>query len=260
MSEFQANLADLGLTKTQANVLGYLLEFGQSKASVIGQNIKQPRGAVYKDLEELSGLELVEKMEKEGQIARFRASHPRKIEKVLDKKERDLSQNRQMFEELLPQLVSRYNLTINKPGVIFYEGEDGLRKILQNTLSSQTEVYLFINTDAFSQNQKFQEINEEYKIKREKAGIKKKILRAGIKPENTFGQKQDSLEYKELTEIRYTGKPTSPFSSTIQIYDGKISYQTIKETGITSILIEDRDIYEMHKAFFELIWNASEKN
>lgn len=260
MSIFQSNLAELGLTKTQSNVLDYLLEFGQNKASAIGRQIKQPRGAVYKALEELLALGLVEKIEKEGEIAQFRASHPRKIERVLDEKERILGQNRQMFEEILPQLISRYNLTINKPGVVFYEGEEGMRKVLYDTLSSKTDVCLFINPEAFSQDEKFQEINEEYKIKREKAGIRKKILRAGIRPENTFGQKQDTPKYKELTEIRYTGKPSPSFRSAIQIYDGKISYQTINGENITSILIEDKDIYEMHKAFFELLWETSEKN
>ncbi len=260
MSIFQSNLADLGLTKTQSNVLDYLLEFGQNKASLIGRNIKQPRGAVYKALEELLTLGLVEKLEKTGGITQFRASHPRKIEKVLDEKERLLGQNRQMFEEILPQLVSRYNLTVNKPGVVFYEGEEGLHKVLYDTLSSKTDVCLFINPEAFSQDQKFQEINEEYKIRRENAGIRKKILRAGLPPENTFGQKQDSPEYKELTEIRYTGKPSPSFKSAIQIYDGKISYQTIRGEKLTSILIEDNDIYEMHKAFFELLWETSGKS
>ncbi|MFA6918427.1 MAG: helix-turn-helix domain-containing protein, partial [Candidatus Gracilibacteria bacterium] len=157
---FQKELQNLGLTKTQSAVLDYLFEHGESKVQDITSNIKHPRGVVYKALEELIALELVEKLEKEKQIARFRAVHPRNLEKVLEAKERELAQNKKIFEDLLPQLASSYNLTLNKPGVKFYEGEEGLEKVLYDTLTSKTEVYLMFNREAMTAEPAFKEINE----------------------------------------------------------------------------------------------------
>ena len=155
----------------------------------------------------------------------------------------------------MPNLVSNYNLTLNKPGVKFYEGESGMEKILDDTLTSKTEILLFINTDSLNEEAKFKEINEEYKRKRMRKGVKKRILRVGKKPEITFGTRDD--RYDAITEIRYLEKTDLPFKSNVQIYDGKISYQIIDGANIISILIEDKNIYAMNKAWFEMLWEMA---
>jgi sugar-specific transcriptional regulator TrmB len=249
---FQNQFQNFGLTKTQSATMDYLLEHSETKASDIAKDIRHPRGVVYKALEELLALELVEKIEKTNQIARFRATHPQNLEKVLETKERELGQNKKILEEILPNLVSNYNLTLNKPGIMFYEGEDGMRKVLEDSLKSQTEICLFMNMDAATKESAFNKVNDEYVPKRIRAGIAKKIIEAGKKPELTFGTSNE--KYDALTQIRYIEKPMPLFKSALQIYDGKISYQIFDDKNIISILIQDKSIYEMHKAWFDLMW------
>ena len=74
---FKEQLQQFGLTKTQSAVMDFLFEFGEAKARDIAKSINQPRGVVYKATEELLALELVEKVEKAKEVARFRATHPR---------------------------------------------------------------------------------------------------------------------------------------------------------------------------------------
>ncbi|OGI29599.1 MAG: hypothetical protein A2288_00180 [Candidatus Moranbacteria bacterium RIFOXYA12_FULL_44_15] len=252
---FEKELQNLGLTKTQSSVLDYLFEHGEAKASDIAKVVRHPRGVVYKAIEELIALKLVEKMEKEKQIARFRAVHPRNLESVLEAKERELTQNKKIFEDLLPQLASSYNLTLNKPGVKFYEGEEGLEKVLYDTLTSKTEVYLMFNRDAMSQEPAFKEINEEYKKRRLRANVKKKIIRIGAQPELTFGTADD--KYDSITEIKYLEKNAAPFKTNIHIYDGKISFLIMDKGKIIAILIEDRNIFEINKFWFETLWELA---
>ena len=252
---FQEQLQQFGLTKTQSAVLDYLLEFGEAKARDIAKNIHHPRGVVYKSLDELLEMDLIEKKDQAKQISVFSAKHPRHLEKLLEKKEREINQDKKIFEEVLPSLVSNYNLTINKPGVKFYEGKDGMEKILDDTLSSQTEILLFINTDSLKEEEKFVEINEEYKRKRMRCGVKKRILRVGKKPEMTFGTRDE--KYDAITEIRYLEKTDLPLKSNVQIYDGKIFYQIIDKGNTVSILIEDKNIYAMNKAWFEILWEIA---
>ncbi len=252
---FKDQLQQFGLTKTQSAVMDFLFEFGEAKARDIAKSINQPRGVVYKAMEELLALELVEKIEKTKEVARFRATHPRALEKILESKEREISQNKKIFEEVLPSLVSNYNLTINRPGVKFYEGAEGMEKILDDTLTTQTEILLFINTDSLNEEEKFKEINAEYKRKRIRRGVKKRILRVGKKPEMAFGTSDD--RYDAITEIKYLEKTNFPFKSDVQIYDGKISHQIIDGANIISILIEDKNIYAMNKAWFEMLWEIA---
>lgn len=252
---FQDQLQQFGLTKTQSAALNYLLEFGEAKARDIAKNIHHPRGVVYKSLDELLEMDLIEKNDKERRVSVFSAKHPRNLEKLLEKKEREISQDKKIFEEVLPSLVSNYNLTLNKPGVKFYEGEEGMEKILDDTLNSKTEILLFINTESMEKEEKFQKINEEYKRKRIKKGVKKRILRVGKKPEMTFGTRDD--KYEAVTEIRYLEKNSLAFKSDIQIYDGKISHQIIDQGQTVSILVEDKNIYQMNKAWFEMLWEIA---
>jgi sugar-specific transcriptional regulator TrmB len=254
---FSNQLQNLGLTKTQAAVLDHLFEHGEAKASDIAKEIKHPRGVVYKTLEELIALELAEKLEKKNQIARFRAAHPQNIEAVLDEKEKRLNQNKKDWQELLPRLVSSYNLTLNEPGLKFYEGEEGLEKVLYDTLTSKTDVYLFFNREAMAKEDIFEEINKEYKNRRIKAGVKKKIIRVGKKPELTFGTSDD--KYDALTEIRYLEKETFPFKTNIHVYDGKISYLIMEKGKGVGILVQDKNIYELNKAWFEILWDIAKK-
>jgi HTH-type transcriptional regulator, sugar sensing transcriptional regulator len=252
---FNEQLQKIGLTKTQASVLDCLFESGEAKARDIARKINHPRGVVYKALEELLALELVEKNEKEKQIARWQAVHPRNLEKVVEAKERELTENKKILEGMLPQLSSSYNLTLNKPGVRFYEGEEGLEKVLYDTLSSKDEVYLFLNREAMEKEDIFNEINEEYKNRRIRAGVKKKIIRVGKKPELTFGTSNE--KYDALTEIRYLEKESSPFKANIHIYDGKISYLIMDNAKIIGILVEDKNIATLNKAWFEMLWDLA---
>jgi len=251
---YQKQLLSIGLTKTQANVLDYLLENGENKASDIAKAVKQPRGAIYKALDELLKLGLIEKIEKPREVARFRPLHPRRLEKVLEQRENALRQSKGTLEEILPNLISAFNLTVNRPGVKFYEGEEGFKKILYNTLSSKTEVYMIINREALKNQEKFREINEEYKRRRIRAGIKKKILRIGKLSADEKPSESDE-NYNRLTEIRYTEKEAEMFKASIQIYDNKVSYQIVEGDNLVSVLVEDKNIYLLHKTIFELLWS-----
>lgn len=248
----EKTLLSLGLTKVQAEILDCLLQAGPQKASDVAKKTKRPRGVAYKGLEELIDLNLVIKKEGRRGVASFAAEHPANLEKVLEKKEKDLEKTKQAFAASLPDLISAYNLIENKPGVRFYEGEEGVKKVLDDTLSSKTEIYLILNKKALDKEEEFKEINDLYKKKREGLGLKKKIIRVGRPP---FHEPSTALNYEKITEIRYLDKTNTLFKSSLQIYDNKISYQVISHEKIISIIIDDKDIYEMHRFIFETLWN-----
>ncbi len=247
-------LIQAGLTPTQAEILGFLLSIDTAKAKEVVLGLNKPRGVVYKGLDELLELGLAEKLEKPGSIARFRAEHPSKLENLFANKEKQAQKERQHFLANLPELTSHYNLAHHKPGVHFYEGEAGLRQTLDDTLRSQTEILLFIDKSEISQEKTFNRISNEYAEKRLKAGIKQKILIADEKPLHEPGKGE---EYEKLTEIRYLGDASSPFKSSVKIYDNKLSYQVIEGEQVIAVLIEDKNIYEMNKAMFDFLWRQT---
>lgn len=247
-------LTQAGLTPTQAEILGFLLTQNELKAKEIVTGLKKPRGVIYKGLDELVALELVEKREKAGSVSRFRAEHPSKLESLFEAKERNAQKERKNFLQNLPELTSHYNLSHHKPGVHFYEGGAGLRQTLDDALRSKTELLLFIDKDSINEEKTFTALTNEYKERRLKAGIRQRIIYADAKPlhEPSLG----SL-YKGLTEIRYIGNSAVPFKSSVKIYDNKLSYQVIEGGQTIAVLIEDKNIYEMNKAWFEFLWQVA---
>lgn len=241
----------LGLGDAQSEVLLFLLENKAKKAREIATKTGLARGLAYKALEELIELGLVEKDEKKGKIALFSACHPSKIEALLEKEEKQISQKKVLLREILPNLLSGYNLSLNKPAVQFYEGKEAIEKILFDTLEEKDDVFLLINRTALAGEKNFKKINEKYKKRRIKAGISKKILRIGKCPAFPLAQNQ---KYASLTEIRYLEKTAFPFKTALHIYGNKISFLIIEKNAVVGILIQDKNIFQLNKFWFEALW------
>lgn len=245
---YEKIINNLGLSKVQAEIFDCLLTSGADKASNIAKKIKRPRGVAYKGLEELLLMKLVIKDEHKKGIAVFSAEHPSHLEDILDKREKEFKHSRQEFLNNLPDLVSSYNLINNKPGVKFYEGEEGIEKSLNDTLLAKDTIYTFADVEAVEKNIK--EIQNAYAKKREKQKIKKKVIVADTSFNRNFlkGFNSQWTEFKLLPPEFYN------FSSGVQIYDNKVSYQVIAPDKKMAIIIEDSHVYQMNKLIFEYLW------
>ena len=246
-------LKNAGLSEIQAKTLDYLIRNGESRAAEIAKNASLARGVVYKALEELIALSLVEKIEKGAKVARFRAEHPSRIEEFFEEKERQNHKQKREFIQTLPDIVSSYNLASNKPGVKFLEGEDGIRIALLDTLKNTEEIYTFADVKATNENLK--EINEEYAKKRARTNIKKKVIVSDTQ-ENREYFSAYTQKHGENTKVKFIKKEYYPFKTGMQIYSNKISYQTLDKENKIAVIIEDRNIYQMHKLFFEYMWET----
>lgn len=242
-----------GLSQSQAGILSILLENGPQKAADAAKKAGLTRQAGYKILDELLALELVEKIDKGGKIAVFRPIHPSAMEKLFENKERQAKKDREEFLSELPGLVSLYNLSAQKPGVTYFEGDEGIERILEDGLASNTDICMYV--DAESAMRSAEKTNERYGKKRKKLGIKKRI----ISPDTPFSRRYLASYNTDITEARLIPKEFFPFStpSSLEIYDGKLSYVTIDEKSKIGVLLHDRNIYLLQKQFFEFAWKMA---
>ncbi len=247
----QELLIQAGLTPTQAEILGFLFSVDLLKAKDIVLALKKPRGVIYKGLEELLTLGLIAKEDEAGSVARFRAEHPSKLESLFATREQAAQKERQNFLQNLPALTSEYNLNHHKPLVNFFEGEVGASKALNDTLTSNTEILLFFDNQLVDS---FFSDNLDYEKKRLKAGISKRVIIAGEKQPSTPPADND---FWKMTEIRYIGDALLPFKSSVKIYDNKLSYQITENNQIVNVLLQDKNIYDMNKSWFEFLWQIA---
>lgn len=60
----------------------------------------------------------------------------------------------------------------------------------------------------------------------------------------------------KITDAKFIPVHAPAFKTVMQIYDGKISYFTLGVEQLVGVIITDPNIYEMHKAIFETLWES----
>lgn len=240
-----------GLTTKEAEIYELILSLGQAPASIIHKKTAHKRGLVYKLLDQLVEKKLIIKIEKAGRVTIFRVEHPNKINEQLEIQAQKVNYYKRSMEELMPQLVTNYNLAFNKPGVRFYEGEEGLRKVLADTLTAQETICTLVDVEAVVKY--MEQINTEYVKQRERFHKQKKMICV----DSPFARKYLEKYHVNVTDTKFVDHNLYPFSSIMQIYDNKIAYISLSADSITSMIITDKNIYQMNKVLFNFIWSHS---
>lgn len=245
-------LEQIGLSKDQASVYEAIIIAGTIPARVICQKVGLKRGLTYKVIDQLIGLGLIEKREENGKITLFRSTHPSKLNEILEKRQQEVKNAEISLNSVLPSLVSNYNLTAGKPNVQFFEGMEGVKKVLDDSLSAQNEIYSYADIESIEKY--IHSINEEYVKKRDKFNIKKKAILL----DTPFARQFLKDYHRQITDIRLIKNDDQPFHTVMQMYDNKISYITLSDKEMIGVIVEDPHIFAMHKYLFEFSWNKAE--
>lgn len=242
-------LGELGLTKEQSLVYETLLKNGLMPARMVASKSGIKRSLTYKILEQLISLGLVEKRENIGKIAFFFPAHPGKLREFLQKREEAIKTAEASLSGIMGRMVSDFNLLSGKPNVQFYEGPEGMKKVLEDSLTAESEIYAY--SDIVSIQKYIPEINEDYVAKRRKFGIKKK----GLIFDSPEARKLLENYNPDITANKFIPFPTEQSHTIMQIYDNKISYITLGDAHMIGVIIEDAHIASLHRNLFEYQWN-----
>lgn len=244
-------LIEAGLSEEQALIYGALLDRGPQKASALATWTGVKRGLIYKVLEQLEAMNLVEKKGGEGTVALFAPLHPSSLINMVEARAKSIMLTKETLTYSLGSLASKFNLLTGKPNVQFFEGKEGILKTANDSLNSKTEIYSFVDADALEK--LYPELNKEYVEKRLKLKIKKKIIMTDSPTVRATVPNED----KEFTEQRIV-KHDFKFATIVMIYDNKVSFITMDPDRSIGVIIEDKDIYNTHKSLFEYIWGTAE--
>lgn len=252
MENYQETLRQAGLTEAQATVYGLLLAQGSQRAGSIAKKTALKRGLTYKALDELVELGIAKKQEDEGKVALFVPEHPAKLRGLIETRTKRLKDAELLLDGLLPSLVSEYNLVSGTPGVLVYEGKEGIEKVLNDSLTSKTVIYTYADIEPIVKH--IDAINRRYATKRDKLGLDKKAILL----DTPFARGYMKDYHKLSTDIRLISlEKVPPFQSAMEIYDNKVAYITFAEDKMMGVIIHDPYLYQMHKYLFEYAWEAA---
>jgi sugar-specific transcriptional regulator TrmB len=246
-------LKNIGFSPDQIAVYTTLLEYKKLPASAIASKSKVSRVITYNILSHFVDMGVAEKIEAPKSIALFSASSPENLRKLIERKKNEANSFESACEQAIATLKPKFNLLSNKPGVSFYEGVEGIWKVLEDTLYTEETIYMYVDMEAVIEH--FADINKEYGKRRERAGIKKKVIVADTPlARSYFIDKPEAL-----IDVRFAGKEKIPFGSAMYIYENKISYITIGEEkdSLVGIIIKDPHIAKLHKYFFECLYDTT---
>lgn len=243
-------LIEAGLSEEQALVYGTLLDRGPMRASALSTWVGVKRGLVYKVLEQLEAMNLVEKKGGEGTVALFAPLHPSRLLDIIEARAKSILLTKETLTYSLGSLSSKFNLLSGKPNVQFFEGKDGVAKVIRDSYSAKTEILTYADNEAM--NKYYPELNKENVEARKKFKVKKRIISIDTLYIHELAKNDDP----EITERRVVDS-IDHFATAMQIYDNKVTYITLDPEKSIGVIIEDSTIFRMHKTLFETLWNGA---
>src|SRR3989304_3774716 len=234
---YEQVLTQAGLTENQALIYEILIKTGPLPAGEICKKTPLKRGLVYKILDELTEIGLVEKKEKSREVAIFSPAHPLKIKTLAKEREEKAKDAQAALEGVLPKIISDFNLSISKPGVQFFEGLDGIKQVLEDTLinNQQKNILSFSDAAGYATYLKDWDLNY-YALKRKKLGIKEQMLI----PNNPKGMAHMfNYPAMEVTKILFVDHKTFPYDGHVNICEVIIFIIDFQDIDQIFVIVEN---------------------
>lgn len=250
-------LIEAGLSEEQSAIYSALLDKGPLKAGAISSWTGIKRGLIYKVLDQLENMGLVTQKGGDGTVAIFSPNHPSRLSEIMEQKEKAMALSKETVSFSLGALSSKFNLLSGKPNVQFYEGKEGVQKVLEDTLNTKDEILTYVDMEIVEKH--FKEINDKYVEKRGKMGIKKRLLVIDNNFTNELFHKwnNEKPDFFSVTDLKMVKTPINEIEGAIQIYENKIGIITISNENLISIIIEDVRINKLFKSMFEALYLVS---
>lgn len=245
---YTQTLTQAGLSAEQAQIYEVLLKQGPSSARKVAQNTPLKRSLVYKILDDLIKLGLVEKADAIGKISIFTPAHPLKLKEFVERQEQKAKTAQVALDGLMGSLTSDFNLASGKPGIQFYEGLTGLEKIYNDILSNNQDFYLIRSAYEPNYENKVVPILNKFIEKRIKKGLKVTALTPSGKSQKKYSEEEDKKNLYLRTWI-----PNDFYNSPVEIdiYGDKIAMLSFGKELI-GVTIESPQISRAIKQIFLL--------
>jgi len=244
--ELIRGLEAFGLDEKEVKVYLAGLEIGTASVLELARRTELPRTTLYPTLERLEH-KGVFKVGKQKNTTVYIAELPEVLQRQME--ERSV-----LFEKTLPALETIHGSVHNGPGVTFYEGSDGFKRVWKAIIGSGVKEYRLITSGTGL----LDYVKEPYLVKRVIAErMEKKILSKQLIPDTRDARKIVEKDKEELRESRFLPNGTS-LPSTVIIFADQVAFITTRKEN-TMILLASGDVALTYKTLFDLIWDKANR-
>lgn len=245
----EETLGLFGLTSKDLEVYVALLRLGSAPLRRVAEEANLNRGTTYDALKRLIGVGLASFVDAKRHRY-FTAEDPHKLRGLATRREVALKEARLVLDEFIPGLAEIVGRSAHRPVVRYYEGESGVREILQDVLlaterAETSEYRVYSSPDVRDHIRRaWPEFTEE-RIRR---GIRVKAIGIGEGGVTAPLAKRRPLH------------PPSPIASEVTyifIYERKTAYVSADNAEhLFGVIIEDEDISATQRLIFDSLWKS----
>ncbi|PIZ75670.1 hypothetical protein COY05_03400 [Candidatus Peregrinibacteria bacterium CG_4_10_14_0_2_um_filter_38_24] len=234
--ELNKVLQNIGLSEKEAKVYLTLLELREALPSTIARLAAVKRPTVYVILEQLQRKGLVSHV-KRGRIICFQAVTPHSLVE-------DQHDKYSALEKALPELLNLHERYSSTPQMSVFEGKEGLIKMMEDTLTTSTELLCWANVE------RAVDCLKDYYPTYIKKKVQRKIWLRGVLTESKTARRFKEKGKTELREIYIIPSNKFPFKNEINIYDDKVAI--ISHEDEVGVIIQNKNIADMQRSIFKL--------
>ncbi len=247
----EQTLSQLNLSPEQAAIYETLLAAGPQTASKLVNRLPYKRTAVYYHLDRLAELGIINKEERDGKATRFTPNHPVKLVDLAETNVRRAQDAQRSVQAILPTLITEFNQISGQPGIQYYDGKDGVEKVIFATLEAQGEILQYVDVEAVEKY--IPEIQKKYAAKRHTLNKKKKVIVTGSEFNKQFFQTLGD----RAVDTRYITYNMQNFESIMYIYDDVIAYVVLNPAHMMGIIIQNPHLAQLHTQLFHHTWSIA---
>ena len=240
MSGVIETLSHLGIDKKQVSIYLACLELGTATVQELADKSGIKRTSIYNFLDDMKRDGLISEVKQDGKILLV----PENPNILVERSKKHV----QKVEEMLPELMSIFNLPGNKPKVNYFEGQKGLRRAWDDMLESKETIYGFSDYEKM-----FGSFTEEFLFEIPKIRVESKQFFNCIAKDGPKGRMVKSKDKEHMRETRLI--KDLEFDTEINIYGNKILLLSFRKP-YASVLVEDRAIATTMKSIWKLVWNG----
>lgn len=236
----QKALEQLGYTKGEAKAYLAALSLGESHVSDIAHKIREPLSTTQT---------IVDKLHRNGLVnfyvrKRYKYWVAEKPEQLLAR----LKEHEESLRAVLPALETLRRGEEGKPRVKIFEGVEEIRLIYDDLLETRKPIAGIIPWEDWIGllGRRFM---EDFIEKRVRRGLHMRTLI----PRSKIAEELRGRDSGELRETRYLPEEF-PFKTTLLLYGPKVAIVSLNRKQPTATVIEDRDVHETMRLFFEQLW------
>lgn len=243
-----ALLKQFNCTSRETEIYLHSLRIGPTSVLEIAKQLKQNRVTVHSAIEQLIHKGLLYETRK-GKKRLIAADDPDSLYRLLQQKENELNVLRTNLDYVTQLLSSIQASDSSRPTVKFYEGAEGFKKMLEETLTAKNECLFFTYVDLFSE-LVGKDYLENYFKRRAAKGIHTKLIFPPCKFANRVNAK--AKEYKIQVRLM---PPEMEWKAGIFTWNNWVAIKSFTEGKITCTLIENADIAHFYrKIIYPMCW------